>query len=51
MTLHDPQLALRTSAALYRTNFFTFVWKTFVTLHPGKEGTFVPAWHVEAMCH
>ncbi|MEW2911459.1 phage terminase large subunit [Leisingera sp. JC11] len=51
MTLHDPQLALRTTSALYRTNFFAFVWKTFGTLHPGKECTFVPAWHVEAMCH
>ncbi|WP_412551887.1 phage terminase large subunit [Shimia sp. MIT910701] len=51
MTLHDPRMDVRVAEAHYRTNFLAFVWKTFGTLHPGKEGAFVPAWHVSAMCH
>lgn len=51
MTSHDPRLALQISDALCRTSFFAFVWKTFATLHPGQVDMFVPAWHVEAMCH
>jgi hypothetical protein len=34
---------------LLRENLFFFVWRTFQTLHPGRD-SFVPAWHVEAMC-
>ena len=33
---------------LLREHFYFFVWKAFVTLHPGRS--FIPAWHVEAMC-
>jgi len=51
MTTHDPRLGLQVADALCRTSFFAFVWKTFATLHPGREDEFVPAWHVEAMCH
>jgi predicted phage terminase large subunit-like protein len=36
--------------ATLRENFYFFVWKVFDTLHPGKEQTFIPNWHVEAMC-
>lgn len=34
--------------ALWRSDFYYFVWKAFGILHPGQ--TFVPAPHVEAMC-
>jgi predicted phage terminase large subunit-like protein len=32
-----------------RTNLYLFVWKAFLTLHPGQA--FIPNWHVEAMCY
>lgn len=32
-----------------RTNLYVFVWKAFLTLHPGQA--FIPNWHVEAMCY
>ncbi|TCL08258.1 putative phage terminase large subunit-like protein [Shimia isoporae] len=51
MTRHDPLLVLRASTALYRTDLFAFTWKVFETLHSGKTQGFVPAWHVQAMCH
>ncbi len=51
MTLQDRQLALRTSSALYRSDFFAFVWKAFSTLHHGPNNRFEPVWHVRAMCH
>src|SRR5215207_4991305 len=42
----NPSLALR---ALQQEDVFPFVWQTFDLLHPGQS--FVPSWHVEAMCH
>ncbi len=51
MTAVDPALQLQVSDALCREHFFAFVWKAFATLHPGREDAFVPAWHVQAMCH
>ena len=35
--------------ALQQEHLFPFVWGAFELLHPGQR--FVPAWHVEAMCH
>ena len=32
-----------------RTNLYVFVWKAFLTLHPGQA--FIPNWHVDAMCY
>lgn len=35
--------------ALLRRNLYAFVHKAFNTLYP--DGTFAPAWHVEAICY
>ncbi len=35
--------------ALQRQQLFPFVWRAFEVLHPGQS--FMPSWHVEAMCH
>ncbi|MDE0589079.1 phage terminase large subunit [Halocynthiibacter sp. C4] len=51
MTYLDRKQKLRISTALYRKDLFAFTWKVFATLHPGKHDEFVPAWHVQAMCH
>ncbi|WP_037374553.1 phage terminase large subunit [Sediminimonas qiaohouensis] len=50
MTQFDPELVRKVRGAVVRQDLFSFVWKTFATLHPGQEDSFVPAWHVEAMC-
>jgi len=34
--------------ALQRQRLFPFVWSGFELLHPGQS--FIPSWHVEAMC-
>lgn len=34
---------------LARTCLYAFLWKAFEVLHPGE--TFIPTWHVEALCH
>ncbi|MBO9400931.1 DUF5681 domain-containing protein [Shimia sp. R9_3] len=51
MTAIDPNLMAGALREIARTNFFTFVWKTFNTLHHGPDAGFEPTWHVEAMCH
>jgi predicted phage terminase large subunit-like protein len=51
MNAPDPWLLRAGVSALARENFFLFVWRAFGTLHPGKESSFVPGWHVKAMCH
>ncbi|KRS19182.1 phage terminase large subunit [Roseovarius indicus] len=51
MTFQAPELGAQAATALYRKNLFAFVWKAFETLHQGEEDQFVPAWHVQAMCH
>jgi len=35
--------------ALEQEHFFPFAWGAFELLHPGQP--FIPAWHVQAMCH
>lgn len=35
--------------ALLRRHLYSFVQKTFNTLHPGQA--FIPAWHVDAICN
>jgi hypothetical protein len=35
--------------AMQRRHLFPFVWRAFEILHPGQR--FLPAWHVEAICH
>ncbi len=45
--LADPR---ETFAAIYRRDFFSFVWRCFDELHPAATSLFVPNWHVEAMC-
>lgn len=51
MTFQVNQSDWHTAAALYRSDLFSFVWKAFDILHQGEEDQFVPAWHVQAMCH
>jgi predicted phage terminase large subunit-like protein len=51
MTDPSPQQLHAAAIALARDQFFYFVWRVFGTLHPGREGDFVPGWHVQAMCH
>lgn len=46
----DPVLRQKVQNAAIRKDLFSFVWKTFITLHQGQEDGFVPAWHVRAMC-
>jgi phage uncharacterized protein (putative large terminase), C-terminal domain len=51
MNVIVPPCDLEVADALYRTSFFAFVWRCFDTLNPGHDQSFVPAWHVRAMCH
>ena len=51
MTSLDPSLVRQASSQILRDHLFSFVWRVFATLHPGKEEGFIPAWHVMAMCH
>ena len=51
MTDLDPRIIRQALRDVYRTDFFSFVWKVFDTLHPDLNEQFVPAWHVKAMCH
>ena len=39
---------IRVLDAVLREHLYWFVWKAFGTLNPGK--TFLPTWHVEAIC-
>ena len=41
----DRQLAIK---AVQRQHLFPFAWRTFEILHPGQS--FIPSWHVDAMC-
>ncbi|MEQ8903427.1 MAG: phage terminase large subunit [Roseovarius sp.] len=50
MTRFDPALDREARGAVVRKDLFSFVWKTFATLHQGHKDSFVPAWHVQAMC-
>jgi predicted phage terminase large subunit-like protein len=36
-------------SALQRKHLFAFVWRAFEILHPGQS--FMPSWHVSAICH
>lgn len=50
MTRLDADLVRQYKDTVVRHDLFSFVWKTFVTLHTGQGDPFVPAWHVRAMC-
>jgi hypothetical protein len=39
------------SLQLQRDQLFAFTWRCFKELHRGGTTTFVPNWHVKAMCH
>src|SRR5258708_1028577 len=45
MTTHD----LAVLDAILRTNFVSFLYRCFLTLHPGA--TFLPNWHIEAIAY
>ncbi|WP_027524844.1 phage terminase large subunit [Bradyrhizobium sp. Ec3.3] len=45
MTNHDVALL----DAVLRTNFVSFLYRSFLTLHPGA--TFLPNWHIEAIAY
>ena len=50
MTRFDPELDRKVRRAILRQDLFSFVWKTFATLHQGHNDKFVPTWHVQAIC-
>ena len=39
------------ATALYKTDFLAFLWRVFQTLHPDEARSFIPNWHIEAICH
>jgi len=50
MTRFDPERDRKVPRAVIRKDLFSFVWKTFATLHQGHNDKFVPTWHVQAIC-
>lgn len=54
MTVHPADVGPSRAALmrdLARRDHFHFVWQAFAELHPGEGNSFVPAWHVRAICH
>ncbi|KAB2883317.1 MAG: phage terminase large subunit [Albidovulum sp.] len=51
MSEMGPGLARQAADELSRASLFAFTWRVFDELHLGSGDSFIPNWHVQAICH